>query len=239
MKLSDLLEITNNYKNFKDLQPLNEAYAAEPLRQWHKFMLQQNILHDKYISKDLKYNPTDFIDDCNINGERFKENLRFLFSNVVKQYPSNITTKEFLEKIMEENLGPQVIYDALHTQYNRLVTNADVKKFIDNKVICTTNIFNIWDNIKLGDADSFPEFCAFKLANIKSDQFIEIPLDSIRQRKYSEDFIFFEDEDGKLVAISQGVRLICVFKKANGQYPVINVNSTKFEWRNLLSVSDQ
>jgi hypothetical protein len=40
MKLSDLLEITNNYKNIKDLQPLNESYATEPLRRWHKQKLQ-------------------------------------------------------------------------------------------------------------------------------------------------------------------------------------------------------
>jgi hypothetical protein len=57
MKLSDLLEITNNYKNIKDLQPLNESYAAEPLRRWHTLLFQQHLLHDFVVPKKLKYNP--------------------------------------------------------------------------------------------------------------------------------------------------------------------------------------
>jgi hypothetical protein len=239
MKLSDLLEITNNYKNIKDLQPLNESYAAEPLRRWHKQMLQRHLLHDQYISKILKYNPKDKITNFDITSSLFKENMRYMFTSIVSKYPTSLSMQDFLNKIMEENFHPKLIYDVMYDQYNKLDNTQAAKQFIENTVICTTNIFNIWDHIKLGGKDTMADFMSFKLANIKPDEFTEIPLSDIRLRKYSNDFIFFEDENGELMAISEGVKLICVFKKTIGQIPVINVNSDKFNWQEILSISDE
>jgi hypothetical protein len=128
--------------------------------------------------------------------------MKHIFTSIVSKYPSSLSMHEFLTKVMEENFHPKRIYDVMRDQYYGFEDSNSAKQFIDNINLCVTNIYNIWDNIKLGDDNTFPDFTSFKIANVKPDEFYEIPLADIRLRKHSNDLIFFENDNDELAAIS-------------------------------------
>jgi hypothetical protein len=72
------------------------------------------LLHDQYISKILKYNPKDKITNFDITSSLFKENMRYMFTSVVSKYPTSLSMQDFLNKMMEENFHPKLIYDAMY-----------------------------------------------------------------------------------------------------------------------------
>lgn len=205
MKLSTLLEATEYFKLYKsNNKPLNEAYKGGMFNRYHK------QIHDYHIAND---EAESMCYTTHVTGYDFRYSLtdNYLLPSIYRtlQYNPDFETRK--EKIKEFLSDSEAIYRE-YSSYSHLKDIEEVKKFTKN---INRNYLEFYEIVrKVSEEGSYNYF---NISEVAPEDVEEITFEETRLKKYNRHLMFWEDNYGKLVAMSIGPKIVLLIDPNNSK----------------------